>query len=370
MSDSKEIDFLIVGAGLFGAVIAHLLHSIGKSCLVIDKRAHIGGNCFTEKKENIDIHVYGAHIFHTDNKKTWEFANSFGEFLPFINSPIAINNGVTYNLPFNMNTFYQLFGERRPDKVCAIIEKEKSIILSTPKNLEEKAISLVGTTVYHTLIKSYTEKQWGRKCTELPADIITRLPVRYTFDNNYFSDRYQGIPKDGYTHWIQNIMRGVPIITGVEFKEIRQNIHYKNMVYTGMIDEYYNYIYGPLEYRTLDFIQKIKSTDNFQGVAVCNFTDNTPYTRIIEHKHFNRTNESSYTVLSYEYSKEYDHTTKQIPFYPIGQKKNKQTYAQYQSLSLQESNVFFGGRLGSYRYLDMDDTIEEAFLLFEKLKHL
>jgi UDP-galactopyranose mutase len=360
-------DFLIVGAGMFGSVCARQLHDAGFSVVVIDRRDHIAGNCFTYKQENIDVHKYGAHIFHTDSKEIWDYINKFSEFTNFINSPVAVYKGKTYNLPFNMNTFTQLYGSKTVEEIKEIIEKETVKYKNkNPKNLEEKAIKLVGKKIYKTLIKGYTQKQWGRKCTELNESIITRLPVRFTYDNNYFNDKYQGIPKNGYTEVFKNMLDGIEVKLNTDYKTC--GIEYKKMIYTGTIDGYFNYSLGKLPYRSLEFKNEILPIENYQGNAVINYTEEEiPYTRIIEHKHFNKETVSDKTIISKEYPIEYMDDTTQVPYYPIPEDKNKDLYKKYKELSLSEKNVIFGGRLGSYQYYDMDDTIASALQLTKKL---
>ena len=352
-------DYLIVGAGLFGAVFAYEASRKGKRCLVIDKRNHIGGNVFCENIEDVNVHKYGAHIFHTNDRGIWEYINSFAEFNSFTNSPIANYNGELYNLPFNMNTFYRLWGVTTPDAAREIIEKQRMGI-TQPKNLEEQAISLVGVDVYEKLIKGYTEKQWGRKCSELPAFIIQRLPVRFTFDNNYFSDKFQGVPIGGYTQIIKKLLESCDVKLDVDFFNdvYRYRFIADKIVYTGMIDEFFEYRYGPLEYRSLSFVTEVLDMPDFQGNAVINYTStNVPYTRIIEHKHFEFGTQDK-TVITREYPIEWERGCE--PYYPVNDDKNAEVYHMYRALAERERNVLFGGRLATYRYLDMWQVISEA----------
>lgn len=367
-------DYLIIGSGLFGAIFAYEATQKGKKCLVIDKRSHIAGNIYTEELEGIQVHKYGAHIFHTNDKNIWYYINQFAEFNRYTNSPIARYKNELYNLPFNMNTFSKMWGVFTPEEAKAKIRQqveEASII--KPKNLEEQAIYLVGRDIYEKLIKGYTEKQWGRKATDLPSFIIKRLPVRFTYDNNYFNDKYQGIPIGGYTQIIEKMLDGVEVRLNTDFFDHKNE--FKNMadkvVFTGMIDEYYDYSYGELEYRSLRFETKVLDIDNFQGNAVVNYTDyEIPYTRIIEHKHFEfgcqvgKVNPK--TVITKEYSanwkREYE------PYYPINDKKNNDIYIKYKRLANQESRVIFGGRLGMYKYFDMQNVITEALKCIHKLE--
>lgn len=372
----KQYDFLIVGAGLYGATFAYLAHKQGKRCLVIDKRSHLGGNVYCENVEGINVHKYGAHIFHTSNKMIWQFVNSIVEFNRYTNCPIANYQGKLYNLPFNMNTFYQMWGVRTPDEAKRKIEEEKLKVKAElsgrePRNLEEQALLLVGRDIYERLIKGYTEKQWGRKCTELPAFIIKRLPVRLVFDNNYFNDKYQGIPVGGYNQLIDGLLDGVETKTGVDFFENRaywEGVADK-VVFTGKIDEYFDYCYGKLEYRTVRFEVERMDMSNYQGNAVVNYTDpDVPYTRVIEHKHFEMFGQEVYdcphTVISREYSTEWKEGME--PYYPVNDEKNGQLYARYKELAEQKPNVIFGGRLAEYRYYDMAPVMEAAFRQFAK----
>lgn len=363
----KKYDYLIVGAGLYGSVFAYEMNKKGKKCLVIDKRNHIGGNIYTEELEGINVHKYGAHIFHTSNKKVWEYINQFCEFNNYINSPIANYKGEIYNLPFNMNTFNKLWGVVTPSEAKEKIEEQKKEFgIVEPKNLEEQAISLIGKDIYEKLIKGYTEKQWGRKATELPSFIIKRLPVRFSYNNNYFNDLYQGIPNGGgYTSIVKKLLFGVEVLLNEDFLKKRE--YYENIaekiIFTGMIDEFYNYCFGELEYRSLKFEEEVLNIDNFQGVAVMNFTDiETPYTRIIEHKHFEFGNQNK-TIITREYPKEWKKGYE--PYYPINNEKNNNIYEKYKKLSEKDINVIFGGRLGTYKYYDMDKIIEEALKVVE-----
>lgn len=363
----KKYDYLIVGAGLFGSVFAHEAKLRGKKCLIIDKRSHTGGNVYCEAKEEINIHKYGAHIFHTSDDGIWKYVNQFVEFNRFTNSPIANYKGEIYNLPFNMNTFNKLWGVITPEEAKAKIEEQKkSLGNKAPENLEEQAISLVGTDIYEKLIKGYTEKQWGRKCTELPAFIIKRLPVRYTYDNNYFNDKYQGIPVGGYNKLFDSLLDGIDISLETDFfdkKEYYMELANK-IVFTGMIDKFYNYSYGVLEYRTLKFETEVKEVPNYQGNAVVNYTDEeTPYTRIIEHKHF-EFGTSSTTVITKEYPKEWESGDE--PYYPVLDDKNIEIYLKYKKLAENEENIIFGGRLGEYKYYDMHNVIKAALQCVEK----
>lgn len=364
---SKPYDYLIVGAGLYGAVFAEGLTRVGKKVLVIDKREHIAGNIYTEQIENINVHKYGAHIFHTNNKEVWEYINRFAEFNRFTNSPVANFKGELYSLPFNMYTFNKMWGVITPKEAECIIENQrKNTNITCPRNLEEQAISLVGTDIYEKLIKSYTEKQWGRPCTELPSFIIKRLPVRFTYDNNYFNALYQGIPIGGYTKVIENMLKGVEVRLNTNYFENKSELDAicDKIVYTGPIDEYFGYKLGALQYRSVRFETETLDTDNYQGNAVVNYTDNeTPYTRIIEHKWFEFGkdafgNEISKTVISREYSSDWNLGAE--PYYPINDETNTKLYEEYKKLAENEKNVLFGGRLGEYKYYDMDTVIEVA----------
>ena len=372
----RQYDFLIVGAGLYGATFAYLAHKQGKKCLVIDKRSHLGGNVYCENVEGINVHKYGAHIFHTSNKKVWQFVNSIVEFNRYTNCPVANYQGKLYNLPFNMNTFYQMWGVRTPEEAKRKIEAEKLKVKAElsgrePRNLEEQTLLWVGRDIDERLIKDYTEKQWGRKCTELPAFIIKRLPVRLVFDNNYFNDKYQGIPIGGYNRLIDGLLGGVETKTGVDFFENRAYWEggADKVVFTGKIDEYFGYCYGKLEYRTVRFEEERMDTPNYQGNAVVNYTDrDVPYTRVIEHKHFEMFGQEVYdclhTVISREYSTEWKDGME--PYYPVNDEKNNRLYVRYKELAEQEPNVIFGGRLAEYKYYDMAPVMEAAFRQFAK----
>ena len=392
----KKYDYLIVGSGLFGATFAHLAHQQGKTCLVIDKRPHLGGNIYCENIEGINVHKYGAHIFHTSNKEVWNFVNSIVEFNRYTNSPVANYKGKLYNLPFNMNTFYQMWGVTTPEEAQAKIDEQKAEAVakmkadgvSEPRNLEEQAQVLIGKDIYERLIKGYTEKQWGRKCTDLPAFIIKRLPVRLVFDNNYFNDKYQGIPVGGYNKLIDGLLEGIDTLTSVDFfadniqklaenkeasqkagliKDCWQEIAEK-LVFTGKIDQFYDYQFGKLNYRTVRFEQEIIDCPNYQGNAVVNYTEReVPYTRVIEHKHFEMFGAEVYncpkTVISKEYSTEWKDGME--PYYPVNDKENSELYAQYKNLADQEKDVIFGGRLAEYKYYDMAPIIEKALAMFK-----
>lgn len=392
----KKYDYLIVGSGLFGATFAHLAHKQGKTCLVIDKRPHLGGNIYCETIEGINVHKYGAHIFHTSNKEVWDFVNAIVEFNRYTNSPVANYKGKLYNLPFNMNTFYQMWGVTTPEEAKAKIDEQKAEAVakmkadgvSEPRNLEEQAQVLIGKDIYERLIKGYTEKQWGRKCTDLPAFIIKRLPVRLVFDNNYFNDKYQGIPVGGYNKLIDGLLEGIDTMTSVDFfadniqklaenkeasqkagliKDCWQEIAEK-LVFTGKIDQFYDYQFGKLNYRTVRFEQEIIDCPNYQGNAVVNYTEReVPYTRVIEHKHFEMFGAEVYncpkTVISKEYSTEWKDGME--PYYPVNDKENSELYAQYKNLADQEKDVIFGGRLAEYKYYDMAPIIEKALAMFK-----
>lgn len=363
-----KYDFLIVGAGLFGAVFAHEMHKKGKRCLVLEKRDHIGGNVYTELNENINVHKYGAHIFHTNNKNVWQYINQFADFNRYTNSPVANFKGELYNLPFNMNTFYQMWGVKTPEEAKAKIEEQKAEFkIENPKNLEEQAISLIGKDIYEKLVKGYTEKQWGKKCEELPAFIIKRLPVRFTFDNNYFNDLYQGIPIGGYTKIIEKMLEGIEVQLSTDFFDNKEKWlnSAEKILFTGMIDQYYDYCYGELEYRGLEFEFETLDVENYQGNAVINYTDSeTPYTRIIEHKHFENS-VSSKTIITKEYPKTW--SKGEEAYYPLNDEKNSKLFEKYLSLSKKEKNVIFGGRLGMYKYFDMWQIIDEALKLVDDL---
>lgn len=392
----KKYDYLIVGSGLFGATFAHLAHKQGKTCLVIDKRPHLGGNIYCENIEGINVHKYGAHIFHTSNKEVWDFVNAIVEFNRYTNSPVANYKGKLYNLPFNMNTFYQMWGVTTPEEAQVKIDEQKAEAVakmkadgvSEPRNLEEQAQVLIGKDIYERLIKGYTEKQWGRKCTDLPAFIIKRLPVRLIFDNNYFNDKYQGIPVGGYNKLIDGLLEGIDTMTSVDFfadniqklaenkessqkagliKDCWQEIAEK-LVFTGKIDQFYDYQFGKLNYRTVRFEQEIIDSPNYQGNAVVNYTEQeVPYTRVIEHKHFEMFGAEVYncpkTVISKEYSTEWKDGME--PYYPVNDKENSELYAQYKNLADQEKDVIFGGRLAEYKYYDMAPIIEKALAMFK-----
>lgn len=362
------VDYLIVGAGLYGAVCAYELNKKGYKCLVIDKRNHIAGNIYTEEMEGIQVHKYGAHIFHTSNPVIWNYVNQFAEFNNYINCPVARYKDECYNLPFNMNTFTKLWPDVfTPEQAKQRIEEErKDCYKEEPKNLEEQAINLVGKTIYEKLIKGYTAKQWGRPCTELPAFIIKRLPVRFTFDNNYFNDRYQGIPIGGYTQLIQNMLKGVEVQLNVDFFEHRKELESqaKRIIYTGPIDQFFEYCYGTLEYRSVRFETEVLDCSNYQGNAVINYTEyEIPYTRIIEHKHFEFGTQDK-TVISKEYSSAWKLGVE--PYYPINDEKNMSLYKKYKEKTKEIPNVIFGGRLGQYQYMDMDDVIEAALRMLEE----
>lgn len=356
-----KYDYLIVGAGLYGAVFAHEATKQGKKCLVIDKRDHIAGNIYTYECEGINVHQYGAHIFHTNNKQVWEYVNQFAEFNRYTNSPVANYNGEIYNLPFNMNTFNKMWGVITPAEAQAKIEQQRAEAgITEPKNLEEQAISLVGTDIYEKLIKGYTGKQWGRPCTELPSFIIKRLPVRFTYDNNYFNALYQGIPVGGYTQMVANMLGDVEVRLNTDYFENKAELDQmaEKVVYTGPVDAYFDYKLGTLQYRSVRFETETLDIENYQGNAVVNYTDSeTPYTRIIEHKHFEFGTQPK-TVISREYSAEWN--VGDEPYYPVNDDKNGALYAQYKELADKEENVIFGGRLGEYKYYDMDKVIEVA----------
>jgi UDP-galactopyranose mutase len=359
----KKYDYVIVGAGLFGSTFAFEMKKMGKNCLVIDKRDHIGGNIYCENVEGINTHKYGAHIFHTDDEKIWNYVNQFVKFNNYVNSPLAIYGDELYNLPFNMNTFSKMWNIKTPQEAKKIINEQRKSIVDDPKNLEEQAISLVGYDVYNKLIKGYTEKQWGRKCTELPPFIIKRLPVRYTYNNNYFNHKYQGIPIGGYNIIIEKMLEGIDIKLGVDFFSNKKK--YKmlgdKVLYTGMIDEYFEYKYGRLKYRSLEFENQIINTSNFQGNSVVNYTkSDVPYTRIIEHKHFEFGTQEK-TVITKEYSREWK--PGDIPYYPINDKINNDIYNKYKFLAEKEEHTIFGGRLAEYKYYDMNVIIEKALEL-------
>lgn len=356
-----KYDYLIVGSGLFGSIFAYEANKKGKKCLVIDKRSHIGGNIYTEEIEGIQVHQYGAHIFHTSNKEVWNYINQFAEFNRYTNSPIARYKEELYNMPFNMNTFHQLWGVVTPKEAKAKIEEEKKEAgIVEPQNLEEQAISLVGKTIYEKLVKGYTEKQWGKRATDLPSFIIKRLPVRFTYDNNYFNDIYQGIPIGGYTKIIEKMLQGIEVRLNCDFFENRKELENiaSKIVFTGQIDKFYEYQFGELEYRSLRFETEILEEENYQGNAVVNYTEyEIPYTRIIEHKHF-ESKIGPKTVITKEYPDNWN--KEKEPYYPINDEKNNSLYQKYEEISKKDKNVIFGGRLGQYKYYDMDKVILEA----------
>lgn len=362
-----KYDYLVVGSGLFGSVFAYKAALVGKKVLVIDKRNHIGGNIFTENIDGINVHRYGAHIFHTKNKVIWDFINKFATFNNYINSPIANYKEKLYNLPFNMNTFNKLWGVVTPYEAKQEIARQiEKLNIGTPQNLEEQALKLVGSDVYKILIKGYTEKQWGRECKDLPSFIIKRLPLRFTYDNNYFNDPYQGIPIGGYTNIIEKMLDGIEVRKNTDyFAFIKENGNIaKKTVFTGMIDEFFNFGYGALEYRSVSFTTEKYETDNYQGVAVMNYTDKeTPYTRIIEHKHF-EFGTQPVTIISKEYPAEWKIGTE--PYYPVNDRKNSELYNKYRELADSRKDILFGGRLGQYAYYDMDKVIESALSLAER----
>lgn len=384
---AKKYDYLIVGAGLFGATFANLAHKQGKKCLVIDKRPHLGGNIYCEHVEGINVHKYGAHIFHTSNKEVWDFVNSIVEFNRYTNSPVANYKGRLYNLPFNMNTFYQMWGVTTPEEAQAKIDEQRAEAMgrmkaegaTEPRNLEEQAQMLIGKDIYERLIKGYTEKQWGRQCKDLPAFIIKRLPVRMIFDNNYFNDRYQGIPIGGYNRLTEGLLEGVDTMTDTDFftaniEGIRLKIDWNRLadklIFTGKIDEFYDYRFGKLNYRTVRFEQEIINTPNYQGNAVVNYTEREmPYTRIIEHKHFEMFGQEVYdcpkTVISREYSTEWKEGME--PYYPVNDSINSELYAKYKALASQEKDIIFGGRLAEYKYYDMAPVIEQAINTYNNI---
>ena len=362
---AMHYDYLIVGAGFFGAVFAREATKKGKTCLVVDKRSHIGGNCYTEQVEGINVHKYGAHIFHTSDRKIWDYVNELAEFNHYINCPIANFKGEIYNMPFNMNTFSRLWGISTPHEAKAIIDAQK-LKVEAPKNLEEQALSLVGRDIYEKLVKGYTEKQWGRDCTQLPAFIIRRLPVRYTYDNNYFTDPYQGIPKGGYTAMFEKLLEGVDLRLDCDYLQHRQELRAlaDEVIYTGPIDRYFDFCYGPLQFRSLRFETEVMDTDNYQGNAVVNYTDReTPYTRIIEHKHFEFGTQEK-TVVTREYPAAWQPGDE--PYYTVNDEENDALYAKYAALAAKEQGVIFGGRLGEYKYYDMDKVIASSLRLCEK----
>ena len=365
MKNSMDYDYLVVGAGLFGSIFAHEAMKKGYRCLVIDRRNHIAGNIYTELVDGIDIHKYGAHIFHTSNEKIWNYMQQFAQFNHFVNSPMAVYHDELYNLPFNMNTFSKMWNIKTPQEAKEKIREQiESLNITEPANLEEQALSLVGRDVYEKLVKEYTEKQWGRDCRELPAFIIKRLPVRFTYDNNYFNDPHQGIPKGGYTGIIEKMLQGIEVRLNTEYRDVIKEVTAKKVIYTGMIDEYFDYRLGVLEYRSLRFEEERLACDNFQGNAVVNYTSHdVPYTRIIEHKHFDF-GKQPVTVITKEYSKTWKQGDE--PYYPVNDEKNNALYQAYRKLAEQEENVIFGGRLGLYQYFDMDKVAAAALELVEK----
>ncbi|RRD92232.1 UDP-galactopyranose mutase [Bacteroides heparinolyticus] len=367
METRKQYDYLIVGAGLFGSVFAHEAKAAGKRCLVVDKRPHTGGNIYCEDIDGIHVHTYGAHIFHTDRAEVWKYVNRLVEFNRYTNSPLALFDGKLYNLPFNMNTFYRLWGVRTPQEAKAKLEEQRAAYahIETPRNLEEQALKLCGKDIYLRLIKGYTEKQWGRSATELPAFIIKRIPFRFTFDNNYFDDPYQGIPIGGYNKLTDALLEGIEVRTSTNYFEQRQELDRMagKILYTGCIDEYFDYCFGRLEYRSLRFEHKRPDdTDNYQGNAVVNYCEReVPYTRLIEHKHFEYGTQP-FTVITYEYPDSFEPGKE--PYYPINDERNMRIFGQYQALARQQSRVLFGGRLAQYTYADMDDTVAAALALW------
>ncbi|MFL0248097.1 UDP-galactopyranose mutase [Candidatus Clostridium stratigraminis] len=369
-------DYLIVGTGLFGAIFAYEANKRGKKCLVIDKRSHIAGNIYTAEIEGIQVHMYGAHIFHTSNKEIWEYVNQFAEFNRYTNSPVARYKSELYNMPFNMNTFNKMWGVITPEEAKAKIQQQiKEAGITEPENLEQQAISLVGRDVYEKLVKGYTEKQWGRRATELPSFIIKRLPVRFTYDNNYFNDRYQGIPIGGYTKIIDKMLEGIDVKLDTDFFKHRTELTClaDKIVFTGMIDEYYDYLYGELEYRSLRFETEVLDAENYQGNAVVNYTEyEIPFTRIIEHKHFEFGTENGTVNPKTVITKEYPANWKRgdEPYYPMNDHKNNDLYAKYKDLSEKETNVIFGGRLGMYKYFDMHNVVAEALKCVRQELHL
>ena len=378
----KQYDYLVVGAGLFGATFAYEANKRGKSVLVIDRRDHIAGNIYTKKEDDINVHVYGAHIFHTSDKKIWEYMNQFAEFNNYINSPVAVYKDELYNLPFNMNTFSKMWNIKTPAEAKAkIAEQIKELNITDPQNLEEQALSLVGTDVYEKLIKGYTQKQWGRPCNELPAFIIKRLPLRFTYDNNYFNDRFQGIPMGGYTQIVEKMLEGSDVVLSQDYFDMvggvknaegategtlkdGTKVAWQKLIFTGQIDEYYDSCFGPLEYRSVRFETEKLNEENYQGNAVVNYTEaEVPYTRIIEHKHFEFGKQPT-TIISREYSSEWKPGVE--PYYPVNNDKNNAVYQQYADKANTESNVIFGGRLGQYKYYDMDKVVAAALETVDK----
>lgn len=372
----KHYDYLVVGAGLFGSVFSYEMKKRGRSCLVIDRRAHIAGNIYTREVRGIQVHEYGAHIFHTSDKKVWDYVHQFAEFNHFVNSPMAVYKDEIYNLPFNMNTFSKLWGIKTPEEAKAKISSQiAELAIGEPQNLEEQALKLAGTDVYEKLVKGYTEKQWGRACSELPSFIIKRLPLRFTYDNNYFSDPYQGIPVGGYTAMVEKLLEGTQVLLKTDYRQFvkeqqakgQDAVTYDKVLYTGMIDEYFDYALGNLDYRSLRFEQEdLPECDNYQGNAVINYTEREiPYTRIIEHKHF-EFGKGDGTVITREYPAEWHPGDE--PYYPVNNARNDELYQKYRELAAKEENVYFGGRLGQYKYYDMDKVIEAAWELCESLE--
>lgn len=362
-----KYDYLIVGSGLFGAVFAHEARERGRRCLVLERRDHIGGNVYTYRRDGINIHKYGAHIFHTSDRGVWEYINRFAEFNNYINSPVANYKGEIYNMPFNMNTFNRMWGVRTPDEARAIIERQRAEVTGPVDNLEKQAISLVGRDIFEKLVKGYTEKQWGRSCSELPPEIIRRLPVRYVYDNNYFNDRWQGIPEGGYTQIMEKLLEGTEVRLGTDFNTDRD--HYRQLadrvLYTGALDEYFDYSLGHLQYRSVRFEDERIECENWQGVAVVNYTDReTPYTRVIEHRHFEKC-DSPVTWISREYP--VDYTVTGEPYYPVNDSANSSLYSRYRALADQDDRLILGGRLAQYAYFDMDKTIRAALDLAERI---
>lgn len=366
----NKYEYIIVGAGLFGSVFAHEMTKVGKKCLVIDKRNHLGGNVYCERVEGVNVHKYGAHIFHTNDKGIWDYVNSFVEFNRFTNSPVANYKGEMYNLPFNMNTFYQLWGVKTPAEAQAKIDEQIAESgITDPQNLEEQAISMVGKDIYEKLIKGYTEKQWGRECKDLPSFIIKRLPVRFTYDNNYFKDKYQGIPIGGYNKLVDGLLEGIETITEVDFFQNKSDWEEKaeKIVFTGRIDEFYKYQYGKLNYRSLKFEHQVLEMENYQGNAVVNYTEaDVPYTRILEHKHFEFGTQPK-TVITKEYPQEWDESKE--PYYPVNDEKNSAVFLKYKALAEKESKYIFGGRLAEYRYYDMHQVIGSALATVKRVNN-
>ena len=363
---SEHYDYLIVGAGLFGSVFAHVMKKAGKKCLILERRPYPGGNIRTEERDGIQLHIYGAHIFHTDDKTVWKLISGLTEFNSYVHAPIACYRGELYNLPFNMNTFYAMWGVKTPQEALERIEKTRPAQKERPRNLEEQAVSMVGTDIYNKLIKGYTEKQWGRKCTELPPEIIKRLPLRFTFDNSYFNSRYQGIPVKGYSHLIEKLTAGTEILCNTDFSKEKEKYAplADKIVYTGALDEYYGYRFGALEYRSLRFETERRDTENYQGASTVNYTDvDVPYTRIIEHKHFTY-GKQPVTYITREYSAAW--TPGAEPYYPVNDVKNNELYARYANLTAGEENLLPGGRLAEYKYYDMDKVVASALALAKK----